>query len=669
MCGICGIVNTRSVSPPDPGLVKRMMARLAHRGPDGSGYYRSRSCALGHTRLSIIDLVDGTQPMSNEDETVWITYNGELFNYVELREELQSLGHIFRTRCDTEVIVHAFEQWGPHCFPKMNGQWALALWDERTKRLTLSRDRLGIRPLYYTEHDGRFRFASEVKALFADPAVRREPDPVGLKQTFTFWSPVAPRTVFSGIRQLQPGHYAVLEPERPGAELPSRPYWSPEFAATNGSGTPATAGEQENAYALRERLVQASRLRFTRSDVPVGAYLSGGLDSSVTSAIVSRYTDTPLKTFSISFEEAEFDESRYQRLMAKRLGTDHESLVVSCREIGRVLPEVIRHAERPLLRTAPAPLFLLSRLVREAGYKVVVTGEGSDEVLAGYDIFREGKVREFMARDPHSRVRPEIVARLYPWMAHAPGRVPAFAKAFFGRNLNPGDPAISHRPRWDSTAVVQQMLSPDALDGAREIDVAEELLARMPARAHQWDSLGRAQWLEMVTLLEGYILSAQGDRMLMSHSVEGRFPFLDPDVVELAGRLPARHKLMGLDEKHLLKVASGELVPPEILERPKQPYRSPDAGSLVGDAAPAYLSDLLSEQHLREAGLFDPTSVDRLIRKAERRGTASLGNTDNTRIVAVVSTMLWYEQFIAAGPRESADPPEPLTVIDRTGAS
>jgi asparagine synthase (glutamine-hydrolysing) len=567
------------------------------------------------------------------------------------------------------VIVHAFEEWGTECFAKMNGQWALALWDERRKRLTLARDRMGIRPLYYAEHVGRFRFASEAKALFADPAVPRGPDPVGLKQTFTFWSPVPPRTVFAGIGQLRPGHYAVLEAGRPGAELQCRPYWQPAFAPTHGSGAPAAATEAENAAALRERLVQASQLRFTRSDVPVGAYLSGGLDSSLISAMVSRYTETPLKTFSLCFEEAEFDESRYQRMMAQRLGTDHESLVVSRREIGGVLPEVIWHAERPLLRSAPAPLFLLSKLVREAGYKVVVTGEGSDEVLAGYDIFREGKVREFMARDAQSSVRAGILHRLYPWMEQAPGRAPAFAKAFFGRNMDAADPAISHRPRWDSTSVIQQMLLPEALDGAREIDVAAELVSHLPASASDWDSLGRAQWLEMVTLLEGYILSAQGDRMLMSHSVEGRFPFLDPGVVELAGRLPARHKLMGLDEKHVLKVASRDLVPPEILGRPKQPYRAPDAASLIGDAAPDYLADVLSEGRLREAGLFAPAAVERLIRKAERRGSASLGNTDNMRIVAVVSTMLWYERFIAAGALDSGNPPEPLTVIDRTGVS
>lgn len=670
MCGICGIVNTGKGTAPDPAIVRAMMGRLKHRGPDGSGYYRDAACALGHTRLSIIDLLGGTQPMSNEDGAVWLTFNGEIYNYVELGRELRELGHVFKTQSDSEIIIHAYEEWGTGCFTRMNGQWAVGIWDARRKELVLSRDRLGIRPLYYTVHGNRLLFASEVKAIFADRSVPRRPDAEGLKEILTFWSPIAPRTAFSGIRQLKPGHYAVVRAGQRTTgrtDIDSRPYWSPEFAPSAGTGSAAEAAESANAEALRERLVDAARLRFTRSDVSVGAYLSGGIDSSITSAIINAYTDAPLKTFSIRFEDSEFDETNYQKLMADRLGTDHQGTVVSQAQIGRVFPDVIRHVERPILRTAPAPLFLLSGLVRDAGYKVVVTGEGADEVLAGYDIFREGKTREFIARDPSSNLRPEILTKLYPWMERSPAQVPAFAKAFFGRNVSLDDSAISHRPRWDATSALQHMVEPELFGSLNGTDVVGDLLAAMPGSAADWDSLGRAQWLEMTTLLEGYILSAQGDRMLMAHSVEGRFPFLDPALVDFAGTLPARHKLMGLDEKHILKTACNDLIPPEIAARPKQPYRAPDGASFFGPHAPDYVSDLLWDGRVREAGIFQPAIVDRLKKKVERRGAAALSNTDNMRVVAVVSAMLWHDQFIDGSyvASDASEPPEPMTVVDR----
>jgi asparagine synthase (glutamine-hydrolysing) len=263
MCGICGVVVTDG-PPPDAGLVTRMMGRLRHRGPDGSGYFRDERAALGHTRLAIIDTAGGAQPLCNEDGNLWITFNGEIFNYVELGEELRRLGHSFRTASDTEVVVHAWEEWGESCFSRFNGQWALALWDRREQRLVLSRDRMGVRPLYFARGAGRLVFASEVKALFADPSVDRSLDPAGLEQTFTYWSTVAPRTIFSGVEQLEPGHLAVLD--RTGFRR--RPWWSIDFPER---GREAVQDAATNTDLLRERLVEATRLRFLRSDVPVGA--------------------------------------------------------------------------------------------------------------------------------------------------------------------------------------------------------------------------------------------------------------------------------------------------------------------------------------------------------------------------------------------------------------
>ena len=648
MCGICGIVNLGDGPAPDVELVRRMTGRLHHRGPDSSGYYRDRTVALGHSRLAIIDVEGGAQPLCNEDGSVWVVFNGEVFNFVELGDELRARGHVLRTRSDTEVIVHAYEEWGTACFDRFNGQWSLALWDRPRRRLVLSRDRLGIRPLHYVRQGGRLLFGSEIKALFADARVERSVDPAGLAEVLMLWCPVAPRTVFSGVRELPPGCYAVVADGR----IETTPYWSPRFPD---AGAEVCQEDVENARLLGEHLIRASRLRFLRSDVPVGAYLSGGIDSSVTAAIVTAFTEAPVRTFSIRFADREFDEGRYQQEMVRHLRTAHRDVTVSSEDVGQVFPEVVWHAEQPLLRTAPAPLFLLSRLVRDSCYKVVVTGEGSDEVLAGYDIFREAAVRRFWARDPESAKRHVILDRLYPWMARRPARAPAFARAFFGRDLDPADPCLSHRPRWNGTRQVRGMLAPDLREAVERTDVAAEILARLPGQHDRWDPLCRAQWLEMVTLLSGYILASQGDRMLMAHSVEGRFPFLDCDLVDFAGGLPARHKLLALEEKHLLKMACRDLVPKAILARPKQPYRAPDAASFFSGADSDWVDDLTSEDRIRRAGVFHPTAVGRLVAKCRRTRGLGMSNTDNMRIVAVLSTMLLYDQYIEGDGRGESD--------------
>lgn len=656
MCGICGIVSFGE--PPDLALLRRMMGRLAHRGPDGNGYYRDRRTALGHTRLAIIDAEGGNQPLCNEDGTVWVTFNGEIFNYVELGAELREKGHRFRTSSDTEVIAHAWEEWGEQCFNRFNGQWAIAIWDRRTERLVLCRDRLGVRPLFFARLTTGLRFASEVKSLFADPSVRRAFDPAGLDQTFTYWSPVAPRTVFRGIEQLEPGHYAVLD----AGGFWKAPYWRITFPER---GREPGQDARENAAILRERIVEAARLRFLRSDVPVGAYLSGGLDSAVTASVVARHTSAPLRTFSLRFSDSEFDEGPYQKKMSELLGTDHTDIVVNPPDIAAVFPDTVRHAETPILRAAPAPLFLLSELVREHGCKVVVTGEGADEVLAGYDLFREARVRQFWARDPDSVKRARAAELLYPWMARSPGKTPAFARSFFGRHLDAGDPALSHRPRWDSTSAIKSMLMREMRDWRGREDGAD-LIADMPPGSEAWDPLSRGQWLEMTTLLPGYILASQGDRMLMAHSVEGRFPFLDADVVDFASTLPARHKLFGLEEKYLLKRAFSDLVPEEIRSRPKQPYRSPDAASFFAEDRPAWFDEVMSERAVAAAGVFEPALVAGLLAKGRRTGGKNMGNTDNMRVLAIVSTQLTHEIFIAAGASGDMDRdlPGPSVAVD-----
>ncbi len=653
MCGICGVYSP--AEPPHPELIQQMMGSLRHRGPDGSGFYIDDRVALGHTRLAIVDTAHGEQPMCNEDARIWVSFNGEIFNHVELRAQLRDRGHAFRTHCDTEAIVHAWEEWGTGAFERFNGDWAFALWDRLTGELLLCRDRYGVRPLYYTLNSGRLLFASEVKALLVDPSVPREFDRTGLDQTFTFWSPVAPHTPFAGIKQVPPGSYLTI---RDGRETVA-PYWMPSFPPLSAE---APGSLDEHASGIRERLIEATKLRFERSDVPVGAYLSGGIDSSVTAAIIRSFTDVDLHTFSLRFADQDFDEGPYQRQLVNTLHTTHHDVTVGERDIAEVFPEVVRHAEHPLLRAAPAPMFLLSRLVRDSGFKVVVTGEGADEVLAGYDVFREAKVRQFWARSPPSDVRGQAVRLLYPWMTRSPNLAPAFSARFFGRNLSLDDPALSHRPRWETTGALKGMLS-EPIRTHREPDAATTLVAAMPPGSDRWALLSRAQWLEMTTLLPGYILASQGDRMLMGNSIEGRFPFLDVELGRYANMLPARQKLLGLDEKHLLKRAFADLVPAEIRNRPKQPYRAPDAASFFAGGTPAWVREVTEGSTVADVGVFRPAVVASLMQKAERRLGKDLSNTDNMRLVAILSTQLLALQVLRSH-HSPLEPPRPMAVFD-----
>ena len=649
MCGIAGSVRWGGGTPPSDAGLRTMIGALKHRGPDEFGLYLDGSAGLGHARLSIIDLSTGQQPLANEDRTLWIVFNGEIFNYVELREELVALGHRFRTASDTEVIVHAYEAWGDRSVERFNGQFAFALWDSRAKRLFMARDRLGVRPLYYVVAGERLLFASEVKAIFTDPAVPRALDPEGIDQVFTFWTSLAPVTPFAGVRELPPAHVLTIDLASGGTpRIAPRSYWTPSYTP---SGAPARSIE-EAAEGLREKLETATRLRMLRADVPVGSYLSGGIDSSVVAALGRRAKEGVFRTFSLRFADAEFDETEYQRLMVRRLASEHTEVVCERRDIGRIFPDVIAHTERPILRTAPAPLYLLSKLVRDSGFKVVLTGEGSDEMLAGYDIFREAKVRAFWARQPASTCRPRLLERLYPYLARSPVAARGMARKFFGEGLGRKDaPDFSHEPRWRSAAALKRLFATSFADTLDGTDARRELLGDLPDAFASWDLVSRAQYLEARTLLSGYLLSSQGDRMLMANSVEGRFPFLDPDVVAYCDALPSTHKLHVLDEKHVLKRAVADLVPSEILLRPKQPYRAPDAASFLGGAAPDYVDDVLAPARIAEAGVFDPSGVAALLAKCRAaQEPATLSNADNMAFVGVLSTQLLWEQFVRTRP-------------------
>ena len=662
MCGIAGSVALRNEMPP-PALADliAMVGELRHRGPDEFGLYRDQRAGLGHARLSIIDVATGQQPLSNESGSTWVVFNGEIYNYVELRAELSALGHRFRTQSDTEVIVHAYEQWNDGAFVRFNGQFAVALWDSIEETLVLARDRLGVRPIYLCEHAGRLWFASEVKAIFAgDRSIPRRLDPQGLAETFTFWTTTAPQTVFAGVTELEPGHVRTVSRGR----SVDRAFWEPHYPVDEQTAFSGTIDEA--AACVRSTLEESVRLRMVRADVPVGSYLSGGLDSSLVAALGRRVNGGRFCTYSIRFEDAEYDETPYQRTMAAFIESEHREITVRREDIAHAFPEVVYHAERPLLRTAPAPLFLLSRLVRESGIKVVLTGEGADEMFAGYDLFRESKIRRFWGRQPVSSLRPRLLGRLYPYLARSPVAQRNMAGEFFGRDRERwAEPGFSHQTRWRPAASLQRLFVAELRREASRLDVTDRLLTALPSDFRRWSFLAQDQYLEVRTLLSGYLLSSQGDRMLMAHSVEGRFPFLDADLVELANSLPATYKLRGLDEKHVLKRAAAGLIPNEIIRRPKQPYRAPDALAFVGARAPDWVAETVSERAVTEAGVFDPAAVGRLWRKCRSHPSGEpFSNTDNMALVGVLSTGLLFEQLIRRAPDRSPAM-QFQTVIDR----
>ncbi|WP_457673029.1 asparagine synthase (glutamine-hydrolyzing) [Thiolapillus sp.] len=638
MCGISGILNLTRHETPSRDELERMIHALEHRGPDGYGFLLDGPAGLAHARLSIIDLEGGDQPIANEDGSVQVVFNGEVFNYLELREGLQARGHRFRTRSDTEVIVHLYEEYGDDFVHHLVGQFAIALWDAPRQRLLLVRDRAGIRPLFYTLAGGRLYFASEVKSLFTQSVVTRELDPVALGEVFTFWAPLEPHSLFQGIHSLPPGHRASVE----RGELRVERYWDWEFPA---DGIDNHQTLEDWATQLRELMVDAVSLRL-RSDVPVGAYLSGGLDSSVITSLIRNFTDTPLRTFSIGFEDEEFDESGFQQELVDYLDTDHTHVTCSREDIGRIFPRVIWHAESTILRTAPAPLMLLSERVRNSGYKVVLTGEGADEVFGGYDIFKEAKIRRFCQRFPDSGLRPRILERLYPYLKYSPASGGDFGKQFFRQGMEYIDqPFFAHVPRWTTTRRSWRFFSPELKQQLSEQVTFESILSLLPEDIGSWQPLNRDQYVENHTLLSGYLLNSQGDRMAMANSIEGRFPFLDHRVMEFAAAIPPRYKIRGLNEKYLLKQSMAGLIPESILRRSKQPYRAPDSQSFFRDGkAMDWVKELLTEEELRRAGYFNPGAVQKLLRKCA--GGRVIGFSDNMAFVGILSTMLLDKMFV-----------------------
>ncbi len=633
MCGFAGIARREARGVP-PGTLQRMAAALRHRGPDGFGLHADERVGLAHARLSVIDLAGGAQPMANGDGTLVVVYNGEIFNFPELKDELAARGHVFRTRSDTEVLLHSYAEWGGEAMlDRLNGQFAFAIYDRRDGSLFLARDRFGILPLYHSQWGGDFYFGSEVKALLASGEVPRALDPAGLDEVFTFWAARPPRTPFRDIQALEPGCCARWR----GGRLTIRRWYALDFGSA--------AREQPGAVEQLDELMRSSVRQRLLADVPVGGYLSGGLDSSAVCALATRESSAELRTFSVAFADPRFDESAHQQAVAAAVRSRHAVQQIGSEDIARVFPEVIRHTETPLLRTAPAPLFLLSRLARERGIKVVLSGEGADELFYGYDLFKETVVRQFCLRQPESASRPRLFDRLYPYLA--PGtRAGEFWRRFFLGAGSPDDPLFSHMPRFRLAAWIKEFYSDEFRAGLSGFDALGELRDALPPGFVHWSALARAAYLEMVTLLSPYLLASQGDRMAMAHGVEARVPYLDHRLFEFAAGLPDRSKLRGLHEKDILRRWAAAVLPATAAGRTKQPYRAPDVPAFFGPQPPEYVTELLDEASLTRSGVFDPAAVAGLVRRC-RNGQAT-GVREGQALVGILSTELWQREFLGA---------------------
>ena len=648
MCGLAGIVRPHASERVDELALRRMVGAIGHRGPDGFGLALDEGAGLVSARLAIFDIPRGWQPFEASSGGSLLVYNGEVYNHPELRADLSARGDAFATTCDTEVVLRLLERDGVGGLERLNGQFAFAWWQPAQRRLTLVRDRFGVRPLYYALlDDGTLVFGSEAKALFASGEVDAAPDLVGVDEVFTLWGPRAPRTTFLGIAQVRPGGVVVWER---GRIVEERTWWTPEYDLD---------GEPEAD--LEDLLRDSVRLRL-RADVPVGTYLSGGLDSSLITALAQAETEHDLRTFSIAFKDPRYDERVHQEEVSRAIGTRHHVVEALPRDIAWAFPDVVRHAEMPLVRTAPVPLYLLARAVREQRITVVATGEGADELFWGYELFKEVVLRELNRREPERAV--ELLDQLYAYLGPAAARRGPAWRRFLLETGADDEQLGSHLTRAHATAAVKAFYRQEVAAGIGT-GALDRLRADLPEAFGRWSPLERAAWLELTTLLEPYLLSAQGDRVAMAHGVEGRFPFLDHRVFAHSVRLPDAGKLGGMREKVALREVAAKVLPAAIAERGKQPYRAPEIAPFFTPDAPEWVADALSPAGLAESDIWDHQRVDGLLRRC-RAGRAT-GVRESMALVGILSTQLWHREFMGRGaagyPPESR---EPRVRIDRT---
>jgi asparagine synthase (glutamine-hydrolysing) len=640
MCGIAGLVDLSGTRPIPEGTLAAMAATLVHRGPDDDGFVELPGLGLASRRLSIVGLADGRQPLFNEDGRVAVVFNGELFDYPELRAELEGRGHRFATRCDTEVLPHLWEEHGEDMLARLRGQFAFALWDAGRRLLVLARDRFGICPLFWTCQGGWLLFASEIKALLASGAVPARPDPHGIDQMFTFLALPGPRTCFQGIQSLFPGHYLRVQLGRAGepARVTEHTYWEMEFPDW---GQEEPGPEPGRLADDLERLLVRAVQRRLRADVPVVSYLSGGVDSSLVTALASRLQREPLPAFTIRIEAPGLDETGPATFAARQIGVAPVIVPCGAARIMGAYPRLIEAAEAPVADTCCAALLLLAGEVHSRGYKVALTGEGADESLAGYPWYRLQKLLGWLDLLPGLPVGQWARRAYLRWLGR-PG--PAWSDVRRVREVVGG-----HHAWLDLYGLLS--LSRPRLYGPGLRDVLDPVtpfaeLSLPLERLRRWHPLHQSLYLGMRVHLPGLLLSSGGDRVAMHSSVETRYPFLDEDLVAFLARLHPRWKLRRFREKYLLRRVAERWLPRSVAWRPKAMFRAPF--DLLGDGcAPAFVGQLLSPESLRRTGYFDPDQVA-YWRGAVRQLREGSGQRVAMEIglAGVVATQLWHHTFI-----------------------
>ena len=655
MCGIAGIVSATELAPGDGDRVASMRDVLLHRGPDAAGLFEDAHAALGHRRLSIVDLAAGRQPLSNERGTVWISFNGEIYNHAALRPELEGHGHVYRTRSDTEAIVHAYEQWGDDCVRRLRGMFAFAIWDADRRRLLLARDRLGIKPLYWARTGDRLIFGSEIKAILASGLVAAEANESAIPELLGTRSIAGEETLFRGVHKLLPGHVLTFE----GGRVTCRRYW--DVPIGRDPRVPARPVE-EDVREFRARLEDAIRVRLM-SDVPLGVFLSGGIDSSAIAALMARMIDRPLQTFSVAFKARAYNELEYARTVATAIGADAHEIVIDDRDFFGALPRLVWHEDEPIAHPSSVPLFFVSKLARER-VTVVLTGEGSDELLAGYGKYPRALLN-WRAGSIYSRLVPGPVRHaVAAGVRRAPGSLGRYARrSFLG---------MEHRPEltfFDTFAGInlagQRSLLTDRLaplvDAGRTYGGAMEHFARAAGESSA-GVLDRMLYADMKTYLVELLMKQ--DQMSMAASIESRVPFLDHHLVEFAAALPRDRKLSGFSTKRILRQAVKDVLPANILERPKMGFPVPFAAWTRG-AWRSAVRDVLLDRRSRERGIVSPAAVERLldagasVSAGRRRPNAEVRTHDADAVWALLNLELWYRTFIDGDGIQTLPSPSP----------
>jgi asparagine synthase (glutamine-hydrolysing) len=543
--------------------------------------------------------------------------------------------------------VHGYEEWGADLLQRLDGQFAFALYDRNRETVFVARDRLGVHPFFYAQRNGDFYFGSEIKAILATGEVDPALDQRGLDEVLRFGAARPPRTPFSGIASLEPGTYGIW---KDGAVW-LRHYYELDYPEA--SEEPLDAIEQ-----LDEIMLRSVGMRL-RSELPVGAYLSGGLDSSIIASLAQSASRQPLQSFSITYAIPGFDESLHQREIARVVGSAHTAAAIDIGTIAESFPDVLWHTETPLLRTTPALMFHLAKLTKESGVRVVVGGEGADEIFLGNDVFKEHSVRRFCMRRPQSLGRRRLFERIYPDLSQDARTLESFCGSLL-EAAEPNDPLFSHLPRFSGSRI-DDFYTPEFKSGLGRLGVVTELRASLPTRFFGWSPLNKAAYIEMTTRLSPYLLSSNGDRMTMAHGVEGRYPFLDHRLFEFAAALPTGSRLRGLHGKELLRRWAARILPGQIKPRQKRSPRAPDAQGFFLPTSPSWIGDHLTTEALQRVGIFSPAAVGGLIRRCRAGLSTVLG--ENQAIVGVLSAQLWHHQFVESALLVSPLPAREASVL------